>query len=244
MATPEWSLAARRYRFLKRGLLVWLACCLSRGPQAPLNAGDIEQLANEMGEDAFAGDIFVFLEGEPAARVHIVRAGLVELSKLVNGRRVILQLLRPGDVFGDVPTMLGESEPFDARAIEDSVVLSLEALALFSLLQTRPRVAQRWFMSLAERVAGLQTRLVDLLAGSLEAQLASILLGEAGSEGEVHLAHGQLADLLGVQRSSVQRVLKSLESAGLLAFRYRRIDLVDQAGLLSLIDAYPESSGV
>ncbi len=214
----------------------WLACCLSRGTRAPLSAGDIEDLATEMGEDTFAGGTFVFRRGDPAARVHVVRSGSVELSRMVNGRRVMLQILHPGDVFGDVPAMLGDDEPFDARAIDDCTVLSIDTAALFVLLQTRPQVARRWFISLAERMAGLQNRLVDLLAGGLESQIASLLLREAGSGTEVRLTQTQLGELLGVPRSSVQRVLKSLEAAGLIDRRYRRIELLDPPGLVSLVD--------
>lgn len=213
----------------------WLACCLSRGSDAPLGPADIEQLAAEMGEQHVAGGLFVFHRGDDAARVHVVRAGAIELSREINGRRVTLQRLGPGDVFGDVPALLGEPEPFDARAVQDSTVLSIEAAQLFVLLQTRSQVAQRWFVSLAERMAGLQGRLVDLLAGGLESQLASILLREQESDGDVALSHAQLAELLGVPRSSVQRVLKSLEAAGLLELGYRRITLVDPTGLASLV---------
>lgn len=213
----------------------WLACCLSRGQRAPLNPGDIRQLAEEVGEQTYAKGMKVFERGEPAARIHIIRSGSIELSRTINGRRVTLQLLHAGDVFGDVPAFLGDPEPFDARAATDSVILSIEATTLFGLLQTRPKMAKRWFVSLAERMAGLQDRLVDLLAGTLESQVASILLREAGDGAEVRLTHGHLADLLGVPRSSVQRVLKALESADLVALGYGCVDLLDRPGLVTLI---------
>ena len=81
-----------------------------------------------------------------------------------------------------------------------------------------------------------RARLVDLLAGGLESQLASLLLRQAGADGIVRLTQGHLAELLGVPRASVQRVLKSLESSELVALRYRRIELVDLTGLVSLSD--------
>lgn len=194
-------------------------------------------LAEEMGTETVAGGTFVFREGEDAARVHVVRTGGVELSRMLGGRRVTLQVLRPGDVFGDVPAFLGAPEPFDARAIEDSTLLSLDADALFGLLQTRPLIARRWFVSMAERMAGLQSRLIDLLAGGLEAQLASVLLRHSDSVGEVKITQKDLASMLGVQRSSVQRVLKELESAGLIKLGYRQITLTDPGGLSSLVGA-------
>ena len=203
---------------------------------SPLGENDLALLAAEMGEERYAGGTFVFRQGEEAAKVHVLRAGTVELSRQVRGRRVTLQVLRPGDVFGDVPVFLGDPEPFDARAVEDCTVLALDAAALYELLQTRPLVARRWFVSLAERMAGLQNRLVDLLAGGIEAQLASILLREADDGGRVRATQGSLAAMLGVQRSSVQRVLKTLEVAGLMELHHRSIELVDRAGLASLIE--------
>lgn len=220
----------------------WIALCLSRGPRSPLGKDDVSLLAEEIGEDSYAGGTFVFRRGDPTARVHILRSGSVELTREINGRRVIVQILRAGDVFGDVPVFLGEPEIFDARAAEDCTILSLEAEALYQLLQTRPLIARRWFVSLAERMSGLQNRLIDLLAGGLEAQLASSLLRQSDDDGTVHTTQASLAAMLGVQRSSVQRVLKSLESAGLVDLQYRRIELVDRSGLMSLIDE-PDVTG-
>ncbi len=196
---------------------------------------DVELLVDQVGEQSYAGGTFVFRRGDPAAQIHILRTGTLELSREVNGRQVALQILRPGDVFGDVPAFLGEPEPFDAKAMEDCTVLSLDAASLFTLLQTRPLLAQRWFISMAERMAGLQERLVDLLAGGLEAQLASILLREGSASGDVRLTQDQLAEMLGVARTSVQRVLKSLEASEMVELKYRRIILLDQEALQALI---------
>lgn len=219
----------------------WIALCLSRGNDAPLSKNDVALLVEEMGESSFAGGTFVFRQGEPAAKVHVVRSGTIELSRQVNGRQVTVQILRPGDVFGDVPAFLGEPEVFDAKAIDDCAILSLDTESLFKLLQTRPLIARRWFVSLAERTAGLQDRLTDLLAGGIDAQLASILLREADESSRIRVTQAALASMLGVQRSSVQRVLKRLELAQLITTRYRSIEVIDHAGLLLLLEE-PDSS--
>ena len=218
----------------------WIACCLGRGRRAPLGDTDIDQFVAEFGESQYAGGTFVFRKGEAAALIHVVREGTLELSRVINGRRVALQILRPGDVFGDVPAFLGEPEPLDARALEDCTILSLDAASLFRMLQTRPLVAQRWLVSLAERMSGLQQRLGDLLAGGLDAQLASILLREATQDGEVMLTQDQLAEMLGAARTSVQRVLKQLEANEVIELGYRRIQVMDPSGLKALIGQYEE----
>lgn len=213
----------------------WLACCLGRGDRAPVSEDDIADLVAEVGEQHYAGGTFVFRQGDLAAQVHIIREGAVELSRMSRGRRVTVQVLRPGDVFGDVPLFLGEPEPFDARAAVDSTVLSMDAPTLFRLLSSRPRLMRRWMISLAGRMSGLQQRLIDVLAGGLEAQLASVLLHQADDLGRVVTSQAELAALVGAQRTSVQRVLKQLADAGLLEVGYGKIDLIDRAGLVSLL---------
>lgn len=213
----------------------WIARCLGRGELAPLAPGDVAELAALLGERTYRSGAVLFRVGELPARVLIVRRGTVELSRNVGGRRVVLQVLRAGDVFGDVPLLVRMTEPFDARALEDSIVLSADSVALFALLERRPRLAQRWLVSLALRMAATQARLVDLLAGGLEAQVASLLTREA-EEGVVRLAQSVIAELLGARRTSVNRVLKRLEARGLVRLGYGQVELLDAAGLLDTID--------
>lgn len=213
----------------------WIARNLSRGELAPLGPGDVAELAALLDERSYRSGGVLYRVGELPARVHIVRRGMVELSRQVGGRRVVLQVLRAGDVFGDVPLLVRMAEPFDARALEDCVVLSADSVALFALLKRRPRLAQRWLVSLALRMAATQGRLVDLLAGSLEAQVASLLTREA-EEGVVRLAQSVIAELLGASRTSVNRVLKRFEARGLVRLGYGQVEILDPAGLLDAVD--------
>lgn len=187
---------------------LWIARCVGRGELAPLGDDDVAELVAELGEQRYAAGTFVFRMSQAPARVHIVRQGTVELTRELRGRRVALAILRPGDVFGDVPLFVRMPEPFDARALEDSVVLSIDSVRLFALLERRPRLAQRWLTSLAVRMAGVQDRLVDVLAGSLEAQVAAVLARQA-EQGRVQLSQAVLAELTGARRTSVNRVLKT-----------------------------------
>jgi CRP/FNR family transcriptional regulator, cAMP and macrophage regulator len=214
----------------------WIARCLGRGELAPLGSGDIDALAGELGEARHAGGTTVFRMGDLPGRVYIVRRGAIELTRELHGRRVTLQLLHPGDVFGDIPLIARMPLPFDARAIEDSVVLSIDSVTLWRILEQRPRLAHRWMVSIALRMAKIQARLVDLLAGGLQAQLAALLVREA-EQGQVRLSQQVLAALVGGRRTSVNRVLKDLEARELIKLRYRHVEILDPAGLAALAGA-------
>lgn len=214
----------------------WIARCLGRGDRSPLGPDDIDALASELGEAHHAGGTTVFRMGDLPGRVHIVRQGAVELTRELHGRRVTLQLLHPGDVFGDIPLIARMPLPFDARALEDSVVLSIDSVTLWRILEQRPRLAHRWMVSIAMRMAEVQARLVDLLAGGLQAQLASLLVREA-EQGRVRLSQQVLAALVGGRRTSVNRVLKDLEARQLIKLRYRQVEILDPVGLAALTGA-------
>jgi CRP/FNR family transcriptional regulator, cAMP and macrophage regulator len=208
----------------------WIAQWLGPGDLAPVGPDDIRELTKILREDHYQAGETVFQIGQAPTRVNIVRSGAVELSRNIKGRRVVLQILQPGDIFGDVSLFLRIKVPWDAVALEDSVVLSVDSVSLYRLLEQRPRLAWRWLHSVSARVHGFWFRVVELLAGNLEAQVASVLIRRS-EDGVLHLSQGSLAELVGHPRTSINRALKHLESQGLIRVRYGEVDVLDPHGL-------------
>lgn len=208
----------------------WISKWLTPGDLAPLGAEDIRALAGLLQEDHYPAGETVFTIGDAPSRINIVRSGAIELSRHLKGRRVVLQIIRPGDVFGDVSLFLRMRVPWDAVALEDTVIYSFESVGLYHLLEHRPRLAWAWLHSVSARVAGFWFRVVELLAGGLEAQVASVLIRRA-EDGVLHLSQGNLAELVGHPRTSINRVLKHLEAEGLVRVSYGQVEIVDRPGL-------------
>lgn len=211
----------------------WIARCLGRPELAPVEPEDAADLARQLRDDHYPAGTVLFRRGQAPSRVQIIRSGAVELSYTLGNRPVVLQILRSGQVVGDVPLFLRVTEPFDAVTLEASHVLSIDSLALHRLLQQRPRLAWRWMVSVSARMASTQARLVELLAGTLEAQVALVLVRRA-DDGVVHLRQSVLAELVGGRRPSVNRVLKRLEARKLVNLRYGQIQILDEAGLAAV----------
>ncbi len=100
-------------------------------------------------------------------------------------------------------------------------------------MRDHPTVARRWLSSVAARVARGQQRLVGLLGRSLTEQTTRLLLDEH-INGRVLLPQRTFAAMLGVQRPSLNKVLKDLERKGLISLGYGRIELNDTKGLEAL----------
>jgi CRP/FNR family transcriptional regulator, cAMP and macrophage regulator len=211
----------------------WIARCVGRPELAPLGPEDIDELDGLLQEERFPAGATIFGVGDAPSRIAIVRRGAVEMSCVLNGRRVVVQILRPGDVVGDVALLLRMTSPYVGVALQDTVLLTVDSLQFYRLLERRPRLARRWMVSIASRMISYQSRLLELLAGGLEAQIASVLVRRA-DRGVVALSQSNLAELVGGRRTSVNRVLKRLEEQQLVRVRYGQVEILDEAALAKI----------
>ncbi|WP_300008635.1 cyclic nucleotide-binding domain-containing protein [Pseudonocardia sp.] len=77
----------------------------------------------------------------------IIRSGHVELSVTSSRNRVVVGVLRPGDVEGDIPLLLGLPLPYAARAVDAVTCLQLSPPDFEDLLARHPAIARRWLSS-------------------------------------------------------------------------------------------------
>ena len=84
----------------------------------------------------------------------------------------------------------------------------------------------------AQRLAASQARVLALLGGSLATQAAKLLAEEA-VQGRVELPQRTLAAMLGVQRPSLNKVLKDRERDGLIRIGYSSIEVLDRTRLIT-----------
>lgn len=195
-----------------------------------LGLGDILGTAREAGYGA--GDR-IFERGDPPRHIYVVVSGAAQLSGADADRRVGVEVLRCGDLFGHNALLAGIVQPFDAHALEPTRLLIFPARLVCLQLEQQPDVLRAWLAWINEQVIRFETRLADTLRGPLEHRLARFLAGQA-VRGELGLTQSELADMLGVHRGTVNRALKDLEEAGLISTGYRRIRVTDPEGLARL----------
>lgn len=208
----------------------WVARCVGRGDAAPFSREDLSALAAGLQSLAFSRGDVVFTSGASSSGVWIVQSGRVELSVGTGRRRAVVHVLGPGDVDGDIQHLLELPLPYTAHALEDSRMLFLDRASFEGLLSSRISITRRWLSSVATRLAASHERVISLLGHSLSEQVARLLLDES-VHGVVPLPQRTLAAMLGVQRPSLNKILKEFERGGLIKIRYGAIDVLDEPGL-------------
>jgi CRP-like cAMP-binding protein len=97
-------------------------------------------------------DRMIFSEGEPGDELYIIREGSVKITKIAEGNEVLLAVLKPGDIFGEMALL--ESKPRTACAIthEDSVLLTVSRANFSRIVSSQPQIIARLTTLLAERI--------------------------------------------------------------------------------------------
>ncbi|MFC1417707.1 Crp/Fnr family transcriptional regulator [Streptacidiphilus cavernicola] len=204
----------------------WMARCVGRGQNAPLHPEDLTALSRFVQPQTLKAGSVLFHAAAPSTGVWIIRDGTAELTVGTGARRVAVSLLHPGDVDGDIQLLLDMPPPYTARAVGDLDTYFIHAPDFDALLSSHPAIARRWLTSVASRTTSSQTRIMDLLGATLTQQTARLLLTEADPDtSTVRLPQRVLSAMLGVQRTSLNKVLRDLERESIIELGYRTIHL-------------------
>ncbi len=178
------------------------------------------------------------------ANVLVVLNGEVELlTRLPEGGRVAMAIVRKGGVIGDIPLLLRTPMPFDAVTRKPTWVIDVHEEEWTELLTSSKELCLPWMASIARRLDSDRRRFAIITRRRLDAQVAYVLLEEQESDGQrqvVRLTHSMIAELLGARRQSVTQAVGRLRARGLVESHYGETVLRDVPALRALVG--PEES--
>ncbi|MGQ0775259.1 MAG: Crp/Fnr family transcriptional regulator [Pseudonocardiales bacterium] len=222
--------AARQGRAVTVRAAKLVVNCLADGAACALPSVDVAALATHLVVRKLRPGQLVFAADQRPDGVWIVRSGAVELMAGTGKNPEVSQVLRDGDVFGDIPLLIDSASPYYSRALRGTTCLWLAAQDFLRLLADRPAISRLWLHSCAARYAASQARLLRLLDGSLTQRTAVLLLCESRA-GVVALPQATLAAMVGSTRPSVNRVLRTFQQQGLIILNYGQLSILDELRL-------------
>ena len=189
---------------------------------------------------SFAAGETLFLKGDPGDALYAVRRGQIRIATGTDdGRRLTLNLLGSGDVFGEVALLDGRSRTADAVAAEAAELFMVRRRDFLDLLERRPAVAIRLIEFLCERIRWMSERMEEAVLMPLPARLSKRLLALAEDYGtELQVSQEELAVFVGSTRESVNRQLQTWRRQGIVELGRSRIRILDRGGLRSVPEAH------
>jgi CRP-like cAMP-binding protein len=106
------------------------------------------------GESAreYAGGRMIFAEGEPGDELYIIQKGSVKITKIAEGNEVLLAVLKPGDIFGEMALLESKLRTASAITYKDSVLLAVSRANFGRMAAAQPQVIARLTTLLADRI--------------------------------------------------------------------------------------------
>ncbi len=177
----------------------------------------------------------VFVEGDPADGMFVVRSGRVAISKRSpEAKESIVALMEPGDLFGELSLFDGEHRSAGARALEPSELIVVPYAPLTAVLDQRPRLLWPMVVLLCRRMRATDAALADSLFLDVTGRTAKRLLELAGGQDEFALpiTQEELAGMVGASRERVNKALAQFVRLGWLAVNDRRYRILRRDDLV------------
>ncbi len=164
----------------------------------------------------------VFRQGDPGDALFAVVTGRIRISTgSAAGREIFLNIMAPGDSFGEIAALDGGPRTATATAMEASELVSIRRGALFELLEREPRSALELLRLCGERLRWTSGLLEDAALLDAAARLAKRLLslcevhGEGAREGtRLRISQEELASFLGLSRQAINQQLQAWKAKG------------------------------
>ena len=164
----------------------------------------------------------IFCEYEPGYEFYFIQKGRVRIARIISDREKTIDVLMPGDVFGEMAILEEQPRSATAIAMEHVRVLKFHRDNFDALLQGNPQLAYKLLLIFSKRIYDAKRRLMILLLEepSLKVMDVLIMLAEQNPqydfESEISLNSNsqQIASWAGMAEADAQKELTHLTRVG------------------------------
>ena len=188
----------------------------------------------------------VLQKGDPGSSMMAVLSGRVRISAVnAEGKEITLNVINPGQVFGEIALLDGQPRSADATASEDTTLLVIERRQFMPFLAKNQDLTARMLAVLCERLRSTSLALEQIALFDLEARLARLILKLAADYGkpttdgtriELKLSQRDISNLVAASRESVNKQLAEWRDGGVLTFENGYIILHRTEPLQALVE--------
>jgi len=205
-------------------------CFLFQG----LGSVERDQLVSRAHIRRFAAGDPIFRMSSPGSSMMAVLSGQVRISiSSPEGKELLLAVLFPGEVFGEIALLDGKERSADATAMTACSLAVLERREVMVFLERHPEAWPRIVEVLCERFRENTQHAAEVSLMQLPARLAKALLRMDGDRvgGSKPLSQRDLGNLVGAARESVNKCLNEWQRRGVIRIDDNSIAILDRDAL-------------
>jgi CRP-like cAMP-binding protein len=240
-ATADALYSANR-DLVESGRAVLAQCGLFRR----LSDTEREALFTRARTQRYAANESIFLMGSPGDSMVAVLKGTIRISvPSVDGKEIVLAILGPGEICGEIALLDGKERTADAKAATDCSVVVLERRDVLAFFSQYPDAWSKLIDVLCERLRTADQQMAEFALSPVPVRLAKALLRLATSDGQpvngrpverVHLTQRELGNVIGATRESVNKYLRAWQRKGCVRIADRLIVITNRAAVEDLTE--------
>lgn len=185
----------------------------------------------------YGPEAMVFDKGDPGDCLYAILKGQIGIhTSSEDGKVMMLNILDPGDVLGEIALIDGKERTAGARALRPSELFRIDRSDFIPFLERHPPLAIRLMGVLCARLRYISENIEDAVFHDVPRRLARRLLLLAESYGQPTpggvritqpVSQEDLACMLGVTREMVNKCMKALKKSNALTYTKGFLVLTD-----------------
>jgi CRP/FNR family transcriptional regulator, anaerobic regulatory protein len=221
--------------------------CAGRVPIfSSLNKEELKQVVSLIVQKKYEKNTLIVSEGSIPHDFIVVSKGKIKVyGHSHDGKEQIMYILADGDFFGARNLIHEKKADYDAKAMEDTIVCTIEKNNFQKLLERYPGISIKIMDVLCDRLDKMESLVRKISPKDVDSRVNMMLLelsqryGRRQSEGvliELPMSREEMANYIGVARETVSRKITSLKEEGIIeVIGNRKILILNEEALGSPI---------
>ncbi len=208
-------------------------CFLFQG----LGAEERAELVTKAHIRRFAAGESIFHMGSPGSSMMAVLSGEVRISiSSPEGKELLLAILQPGEVFGEIALLDGKERSADAKAHSACTLAILERREVLAFFERHPHAWPRIVEVLCDRFRENTQHVAEVALMHLPGRLAKALLRMDADRRTRSgaLSQRELGNMVGAARETVNKCLNEWQRRGIIRIEDNAVAILDRAALEQL----------
>lgn len=177
----------------------------------------------------------LFSQGDQGDALYAVTGGSLEISVLAeDGRRLALDVMRKGAVFGEIALFDPGPRTATATAQGPTTLLGIRNSEVLKAIARDTVLAEDLIRLAGLRMRWMSRQISEQAFLSLQSRLARWVLYLSDSDAPLNLSQAHLAEYVGATREAVSKTISAWKKAGIATYGREGLRIVDMPALQSI----------
>jgi CRP/FNR family transcriptional regulator, cyclic AMP receptor protein len=210
----------------------------------------LDQLCRYAKHSSLKRGATIVSKGDPGNRLVAVVSGTVKISiSSPDGRSAILNLIGPGEIFGEVAVLDGLARTADATANTNCEIYVIDRRDFLPFVRSQPALAMKLIELLCTRLRWTSDQVEEVILQDLPGRLASALLrltekhklAQGGRT--IAITQQEISEMVGMTRESINKQLRAWATRNLVRLEHGAIVVLNAGMLRELAEAGSGNEG-